>query len=39
MEHRPGFSRQWHACVGRIRDQVTVNAIAVLSGDQRGAGR
>jgi hypothetical protein len=33
IERRPGFTRQWHACVGRIRDQVTVNAIAVLNGD------
>jgi hypothetical protein len=33
MERRPGFTRQWHACVGRIRDQVTLNTIAVLSGD------
>jgi hypothetical protein len=38
MERRPGFTRQWHSCVSRIRDQVTVNAIALLGGDggQRG---
>lgn len=38
MERRPGFTRQWNACVSRIRDQVTVNAIAVLSGDERQRG-
>lgn len=31
LEHRPGFSRQWQAGVARIRDQIAVGAIAMLS--------
>ncbi len=27
LEERPGFSRQWHATVNRIRDQLAVNAV------------
>jgi hypothetical protein len=31
LERRPGFSRQWQASVDRVRDQLSVNAIALLS--------
>jgi hypothetical protein len=32
LERRPGFSRQWRASVDRVRDQLTVGGIALLSG-------
>jgi hypothetical protein len=31
LERRPGFSRQWRASVDRVRDQLTVSTIALLS--------
>jgi hypothetical protein len=31
LERRPGFSRQWQASVDRVRDQIAVNAVALLS--------
>jgi hypothetical protein len=31
LERRPGLSRQWHALVDRIRDQVALGTIALLS--------
>ncbi|HKT05675.1 MAG TPA: SCO2521 family protein [Rugosimonospora sp.] len=34
VERRPGFTRQWQACVSRIRDQVTVSALALLGGER-----
>jgi hypothetical protein len=30
LERRPGFSRQWHASVNRIRDQIAISTIALL---------
>ncbi len=32
LERRPGFSRQWQASVERVRDQLAVGGIALLSG-------
>ncbi|MEJ3745401.1 SCO2521 family protein [Actinomycetes bacterium KLBMP 9797] len=31
LEHRPGLTRQWNASVSRIRDQVAVATVALLS--------
>jgi hypothetical protein len=31
LELRPGFSRQWNACVSRIRDQLTLAAINLFA--------
>ncbi|WP_204055832.1 SCO2521 family protein [Microbispora corallina] len=31
LDRRPGFSRQWQSLVDRVRDQVTVNTLALLS--------
>ncbi len=31
LERRPGFTRQWQASVDRVRDQIAVNTIALLS--------
>lgn len=38
LERRPGFSRQWQASVARIRDQISVSALAMLgaAADQGG---
>jgi hypothetical protein len=30
LENRPGFTRQWNASVARVRDQVTIGALAML---------
>ncbi|GLW96526.1 SCO2521 family protein [Microtetraspora sp. NBRC 16547] len=30
LERRPGFSRQWHSLVERVRDQVAINTLALL---------
>jgi hypothetical protein len=35
LELRPGFSRQWKAAVDRIRDQVAMTTIAMLSARER----
>jgi hypothetical protein len=31
LERRPGFSRQWHASVNRIRDQIALSTIRLLN--------
>jgi hypothetical protein len=31
LERRPGFTRQWQVSVDRVRDQIAVNTIALLS--------
>ncbi len=31
LERRPGFTRQWEVSVNRIRDQIAVSAVALLS--------
>ncbi len=31
LDHRPGFSRQWDTLVHRIRDQLSVGAVAALT--------
>lgn len=43
LEQRPGFSRQWHAAAGRIREQVMLSAMSMLgatlaTGGAGGAG-
>jgi hypothetical protein len=36
LERRPGFSRQWAATVGRIRDQLAVGGLALLAAAAAG---
>jgi hypothetical protein len=38
LDHRSGFSRQWHASVDRIRDQLTLSTMTLLEA-ARQAGR
>lgn len=38
LELRPGFTRQWRSLVDRIRDQIAVGTIMLLSADARSAG-
>ena len=33
LEQRPGFSRQWHNLITRVRDQVTLASVAAWHGD------
>ncbi|WP_306207858.1 SCO2521 family protein [Actinoplanes sp. RD1] len=37
LESRPGFSRQWHTVVARIRDQLVVGAMATPAGPDASA--
>jgi hypothetical protein len=38
LERQPGLSRQWHRLVDRIRDQMTLSVISLMSADtERGA--
>lgn len=39
LERRPGFSRQWQASVDRIRDQIAVGTISLLTAQVRGVVR
>jgi hypothetical protein len=38
LERRPGLSRQWQASVNRIRDQVAVSTVVLLSAVAKGSG-
>ncbi|MBO0867883.1 MAG: hypothetical protein J2P15_04905 [Micromonosporaceae bacterium] len=37
LEHTPGFTRQWQACVARIRDQMALRAITLLGAREQQA--
>ncbi|MBO4272680.1 SCO2521 family protein [Microbispora triticiradicis] len=39
LERRPGFSRQWRSLVDRVRDQVAVHTLALLSANAETGGR
>ena len=37
LERRPGLSRQWHASVDRIRDQIALSTIGLLEAELGGS--